>query len=226
MNSTRVIIGLLLVFLAIAPIFSNETSEVNNVSTSFNFSNYSDDYHNYDYDEGPAAAMFLGAGGIGLGVIGLFALCTSIPAGVLTGLYVNGYGGYYTVETAMIGTTVATNIILGLGLTGGVFLFAFSLMPIATMIVALSCAAVATGALVPSILLTDRYLRLGDTSREVEAGLLWSWATFSATVIPALSGAVMGIIFGALNFQNFMKEKEQPVSLLLGVDRIGVSISL
>lgn len=221
MNITKLMTTLLLLFLVIAPIFSNEQSEVHNVSNSFNFSNYSD-----DYDDGPAAAMFLGVGGIGLSVVGLFALCTSIPAAVLTGLYVNGYGGSYTVETAMIGTTVATNIILGLGLTGGVFLFALSLMPIATMIVSLSCAAVATGALIPGIILTDRYLRLGDTSLEVEVGLLWSWATFSATVIPALSGAVMGIIFGALNFQSFMKGKEQPVSLLLGADRIGISISL
>lgn len=224
MKSTKVIIGLLLLFLAIAPIFSNEKSEVHNVSNNFNLSNYSDDYD--DYDDGPAGFLFLGAGGIGLGVVGLFAICTSIPAGVLTGLYLNGYDGYYTVVSAMTGTTVATNIILGLGLTGGVFLFGLSLMPIATMIVALSCAAAATGALIPSILLTDRYLRLGDTSREVEAGLLWSWATFSATIIPALSGAVMGIIFGAFNFQSFMKEKENRVSLLIGADRIGVTILL
>lgn len=151
---------------------------------------------------------------VAVGGLGSVIACSA----AYTSLYLQGAGQEEALLRAMIASVTIFNIVIAGSLTAIESMSAAFYTP---AIIGPISATLAFASLVPAVILTDRHIRLGDNSRELMAGLTWSWSAFGSLLIPAITGGVIGLVFASFN-----RHWSGNVSLLLAPDRIGVTINI
>lgn len=224
MKVQKLLIGAVLLTVLSLPIFSSEKEHPREASStltsplslnkSLSFANYRPDGY------GSIINFFIAFPIVGLSTVGLGGItaCTI----VFTSLYLETYGDQEVTKTGMLATVPIFSTLIATGLTILESYYWFFIVP---AIVGPISGLLAFGALVPAAILTDRYVRMGDVSREVTAGLVWSWNSFGMFIIPAVLGMIYGFVALGEEIQ-YRRRLTNMVSPILGVDRIGVSIKI
>lgn len=227
-------LGILLLLLLIPVLPALSTEKMSGVEEPLHFKmdlppEVDSSYRPDGYGAGVLFAFLIMGGTIG----GAAAVSSVVCPIVFTSLYVETYGEQEVMFKGMISSISVFATLIGGGLT---VLESATFFSLSSAIIGPITGTLAFGALIPAAILTDRYLRVGDVSREVTAGMIWSWATFSMFMVPALTGGIIGLVSAIVaaydSYYDYEDEDEtkpkgaQRVSLLLGVDRLGVSIKL
>lgn len=221
MKIQKLLITVLLLITLASPLISNELESTSKGPVTFNMElppELETGYRPEGYG-GPAVILIIIVGGfIGGGAVVSSMVCPI----VFTSLYLETYGDQEANKIGMLATLPIFSLIIAAGITTLESSLFYTFAP---AIIAPISGLLAFGSLVPAIIMTDRYVRLGDVSREVTAGLAWSWNSFGMFIIPAIVGAIIGLKHAGDEIR-YRREKRERVSLIVGLDRIGVSIKL